>query len=104
MVKREHASRAGKVLQKIEEEKKINSLCPVCYSHNIAYINTMRRPTNWLSAAVTFFLGSIALMPEQRYHCFHCRANFSNRWMPGIIKQGKVKCKTCPTAVHTFTR
>ena len=76
MVKREHASRAGKVLQKIEEEKKINSLCPVCYSHNIAYINTMRRPSNWFSAAVTFFLGSIALMPEQRYHCFHCRAEF----------------------------
>lgn len=76
MVKKEHFQRAGRLLQRIEEEKKINRLCPDCFSHNVEFINTMRKPVNWLSAIVTFFLGDFAMMPEQRYHCFHCGAEF----------------------------
>ena len=76
MVAQNHLQKASFVLQKIDEEKKINRLCPSCFSHNIEYINTMRKPLNWLSALVTFFLGDLALMPEQRYHCFHCGTEF----------------------------
>lgn len=76
MVKKEQLQRAGVMLQNMEDEKKSNRLCPKCFSHNVAYINTMRKPMNWLSAIVTFFLGDIALMPEQQYHCFHCHTEF----------------------------
>lgn len=76
MVKKEQWQRATTLLQRMEEEKKVNRLCPRCLSHNVAYINTMRKPLNWLSAAITFFLGDFALMPEQIYHCFHCKAEF----------------------------
>jgi hypothetical protein len=76
MVKFDQLQRVGSLLQSMEEEKKENCLCPTCYSHNVEYINTIRRPMNWLSAIVTFFLGDFALMPEQRYHCFYCGAEF----------------------------
>ena len=76
MVKQDHLNRASSVLQRIAEEKKENRLCPHCFSHNVEYINTMRTPVNWFSAAITFLLGDIALMPEQRYHCFHCGKEF----------------------------
>jgi len=76
MIAQEQWQRASLVLQSIAEEKKINRICPRCLSHNVEYINTMRKAVNWLSAVVTFFLGDFALMPEQRYHCFHCGAEF----------------------------
>jgi len=82
MVAQNHLQKASFVLQKIDEEKKVNRLCPSCFSHNIEYINTMRKPLNWLSALVTFFLGDLALMPEQRYHCFHCGAEFDQPLNP----------------------
>lgn len=76
MVKKDQFQRADSMLQKIAEEKKATRVCPHCFSHNVEYINTLRKPVNWLSAIVTFFLGDLALMPEQRYHCFHCGAEF----------------------------
>ncbi|HET7897953.1 MAG TPA: DUF2007 domain-containing protein [Flavisolibacter sp.] len=82
MVSKNHLQKAGFVLQKMAEEKKVNRLCPQCYSHNIEYINTMRKPVNWLSAAITFLLGDLALMPEQRYHCFQCGAEFDQPLNP----------------------
>ncbi|HET7896963.1 MAG TPA: DUF2007 domain-containing protein [Flavisolibacter sp.] len=82
MVSQNHLQKAGLVLQKMAEEKKVNRLCPRCYSHNIEYINTMRKPVNWLSAAITFLLGDLALMPEQRYHCFQCGAEFDQPLNP----------------------
>ncbi len=82
MVKKEQLQRANFVLQEIEAEKKHNRICPKCFSHNVEYINTMRKPVNWLSAVVTFFLGDLALMPEQCYHCFHCGAEFKEPLEP----------------------
>ena len=83
MVSKDQLQKAGFVLQKMAEEKKASRLCPDCFSHNIEYINTMRKPVNWLSAVVTFLLGDFALMPEQRYHCFHCGAEFEKPLEPG---------------------
>lgn len=83
MVKQDQLQKAGLVLQRMAEEKKSSRICPKCYSHEIEYINTMRKPVNWLSAAITFFLGDFAIMPEQRYHCFHCGAEFDKPLEPG---------------------
>jgi hypothetical protein len=76
MVKQEQACQANHLLTRMAEEKKVNRLCPHCFSHNVEYINTMRKPVNWLSAIVTFILGDFAIMPEQLYHCFHCGKEF----------------------------
>ena len=76
MVNKEQLPEAINILKRIEEEKRSNRSCPRCGSHNIEYINSMCKPVNWLSAAITFFLCDYAIMPEQRYHCFHCGAEF----------------------------
>lgn len=73
MVRDSQAEKASYVLRKIAEEKKEQISCPACESTNVEYINTVRKPVNWISAAVTFLLGDLALMPEQRYHCFDCK-------------------------------
>ncbi len=72
MVDKEQEEEAIAILKAIEAERRAQMKCPKCKSGNVEYINTMRKPVNWLSAAVTFFLGDVALMPEQRYHCFTC--------------------------------
>ena len=76
MVQKDQLQKATAVLTAIKEERKSHLICPQCSSHDIEYINTMRKPVNWLSAAITFLLGDYALMPEQCYHCFHCGAEF----------------------------
>ena len=72
MVHRNQLQKASYILKVIEEERRENMACPDCNSTNVEYINTIRKPANWLSAAVSFFLGDYAVMPEQRYHCFNC--------------------------------
>jgi DNA-directed RNA polymerase subunit RPC12/RpoP len=72
MVNQLQLQKATYILKVIEEERKEQISCPKCNSNDVEYINTMRKPANWLSAAATFFLGDYAVMPEQRYHCFHC--------------------------------
>ena len=72
MVNQTQFERASAFLATIVAEKRKNVLCPKCGSSEVEFINTMRKPVNWLSAAATFFLGDFAVMPEQRYHCFHC--------------------------------
>ena len=72
MVNAAQQKKATYILHEIEEERKEAMACPKCFSRDVEYINTMRKPVNWLSAATSFLLGDYAIMPEQRYHCFHC--------------------------------
>jgi DNA-directed RNA polymerase subunit RPC12/RpoP len=72
MVNGRQLQRATYILKVIEEERKEQIRCPKCSSHDVEYINTIRKPVNWISAAATFLLGDYAIMPEQRYHCFSC--------------------------------
>jgi DNA-directed RNA polymerase subunit RPC12/RpoP len=72
MVSSAQAEKASYILRMMEEEKREQISCPSCGGSNVEYINTVRKPVNWVSAAVTFLLGDLALMPEQRYHCFDC--------------------------------
>jgi transposase-like protein len=76
MVNSAQAEKASYILRMMEEDKREQINCPSCGSSNVEYINTVRKPVNWVSAAVTFLLGDLALMPEQRYHCFDC----GNEW------------------------
>lgn len=72
MVDQTQQKKAAYILNVIEEERREKIACPKCNSHDVEYINTMRKPVNWLSAAASFLLGDYAVMPEQRYHCFNC--------------------------------
>lgn len=72
MVAEDQVFKAGCVLQTIDEEKKVNRLCPHCFSHNVEYISTLHKPANWLSIVVNFLFGSF----KQTYHCFYCGEDF----------------------------
>ena len=72
MVEAAQFEKASGILKSFEQERKQNIACPKCKSLDVEYINTIRKPVNWLTAAATFLLGDYAVMPEQRYHCFKC--------------------------------
>ncbi|HVF80566.1 MAG TPA: DUF2007 domain-containing protein [Flavisolibacter sp.] len=72
MVNKNQWQRALDLLTAFERERKKKIKCPWCSSEEVEYINTMRKPVNWLSAAISFLAGDVAVMPEQRYHCFTC--------------------------------
>jgi hypothetical protein len=73
MVNAAQTEKASYILKVIEEERKQQVSCPACGGNDVEFINTIRKPVNWFSAAVTFILGDLALMPEQRFHCFTCK-------------------------------
>ena len=82
MVAEDQQKKAAYILNAIDEERREKIRCPRCNSQNVEYINTMRKPVNWLSAAVSFFLGDYAVMPEQRYHCFACGNEWEEKDLP----------------------
>lgn len=82
MVEESDVQAATEILQQIKVEKRQANTCPKCGSHDVEYINTMRKPINWLSAALSFFAGDVAVMPEQRYHCFTCGCEYEKKEEP----------------------
>ncbi len=72
MVNKDQFHQANTLLKQFEAERKSKIICPNCNSHDVEFINTIRKPANWFSAALSFVLGDMAVMPEQRYHCFKC--------------------------------
>jgi DNA-directed RNA polymerase subunit RPC12/RpoP len=76
MVNGAQAERAAGILKALEKQKRDAYACPNCGSHNIEYVSTPRKATNWLSAIATFFLGDFAMAVDKVYHCFDCSFEF----------------------------
>src|SRR5688500_540342 len=72
MVAEEDIEDAKKIIADWQDEKKKSYACVQCGSHNIEYVSTPRKVSNWLSAIATFFLGNYALATDKVYHCFDC--------------------------------
>lgn len=65
------------IYQKIEQERKLKIECPKCKGHNIELVSTPRKASNWITAIITFILGSYALTTDKVYHCFDCGHEFA---------------------------
>jgi predicted RNA-binding Zn-ribbon protein involved in translation (DUF1610 family) len=76
MVAKEDAKKAREILARIAEEKKLTLICPQCGSHNIEFVSTPRKASNWLTAISTFFLGDYAIALNKVNHCFDCKHEF----------------------------
>jgi DNA-directed RNA polymerase subunit RPC12/RpoP len=76
MVVKDQLERATDLLKQFYEEKKKKLACPYCNSSNIEMVSTPRKPGNWLSVLLGFFLTSYAMPVEQVYHCFSCTKEF----------------------------
>lgn len=72
MVAESAQGEARQVLEQIAQEKRSRLVCAKCGSHNIEYVSTPRKASNWLSAFVSFFFGDYAIAPDKVYHCFDC--------------------------------
>jgi hypothetical protein len=76
MVSEKQVIKAREILENLRAEQKASVTCPRCGSHNVELISTPRRALNWLSAMVTFFLGSYAIATDKVNHCFICGHEF----------------------------
>jgi predicted RNA-binding Zn-ribbon protein involved in translation (DUF1610 family) len=72
MVAADDIEDAKKIITDWQTEKRESYTCVKCGSHNIEYVSTPRKISNWLSAIATFFLGNYALAADKVYHCFDC--------------------------------
>jgi len=76
MVADDQIEKATDLLSQFQEQKRKQFSCPYCGSNNIEYISTTRKAVNWLSAILTWSLGSYAIGVEQVWHCFNCSKEF----------------------------
>lgn len=79
MVVKDAAQRAWEILQELKKEQQQKIVCPKCNSHNLEFVSTPRKASNWLTALVTFFTGDFAIAPDKVYHCFDCGHEFSQK-------------------------
>ncbi|MBM3416055.1 MAG: DUF2007 domain-containing protein [Bacteroidetes bacterium] len=76
MVSKDEAQKALDILNTLRREQKAAVTCPKCGSHNTELVSTPRKAMNWVSALVTFFLGSYAIATDNVNHCFDCGHEF----------------------------
>jgi hypothetical protein len=72
MVVVDELEEARNILKTIKEERTGAFVCRKCSGHNVEYISTPKKPSNWLYAFLSFFLGDFAFAPGKVYHCFDC--------------------------------
>ncbi len=76
MVPESDLERTREVLQSLETAKQQNTVCPKCNSHNVTFVSTPRKVSNWLSVLLGFFVLSYAMPVDKVYHCFDCGHEF----------------------------
>lgn len=72
MVAEEQQRDALQLLQEFEAARKNSRACVNCGSHNVEYVSTPRKASNWFSALASFFFSDYAIAPDKVYHCFDC--------------------------------
>ena len=76
MVRKDDYPKAVELFQKIEHDRKQQIGCPKCKGHNIELVSTPRKASNWITAIITWVIGSFALTTDKVYHCFDCGYEF----------------------------
>ncbi len=79
MVEKESAERAIKILQDLRREQKASLSCPKCGSHNIEFVTTPRKASNWFSALWGFLTFTVAMPVDKVYHCFDCGHEYNEQ-------------------------
>lgn len=79
LVLKEEAQQAWEILQALKKEKQAAVACPKCGSHNLEFVSTPRKASNWFTAIATFFISDYAVALDKVYHCFDCGHEFSKK-------------------------
>ena len=67
--------KAHEILALNDDQKKKAMACRKCGAENVAYIS-VAKPSNWITAFLTFIFGNYAAAPDKKYHCFTCGFEF----------------------------
>jgi hypothetical protein len=76
MVPATDAMKVLQILRNINKEIKAKFSCPKCNSHNLEFVSTPRKLSNWISVLTFGIFASYAPAVEKVYHCFDCEAEF----------------------------
>lgn len=87
MVEKQNAQQAFEILQDLRQEHKASLSCPKCGSHNIEFVSTPRKASNWLSALIGLFITNYAMPVDKVYHCFDCGHEFDEEKKQDISKE-----------------
>jgi DNA-directed RNA polymerase subunit RPC12/RpoP len=79
LVLKEEAQQAWEILQALKKEKQATVACANCGSHNLEFVSTPRKASNWFTAIATFFISDYAVALDKVYHCFDCGHEFSKK-------------------------
>ncbi|MDR0794028.1 MAG: DUF2007 domain-containing protein [Chitinophagaceae bacterium] len=78
VVPQSQEQRAKELMGEYLAEQREVIVCPKCHSHNIEFVSTPKKASNWLGSLLGFFLASYAIPVEKVYHCFDCGFEFEN--------------------------
>ena len=78
MVKEEDLPRALEIFKETENNRKQAVECPNCKGHNIEFVSSPRKASNWISAIFGFMFANYAMPAGKVYHCFDCGHEFGN--------------------------
>jgi predicted RNA-binding Zn-ribbon protein involved in translation (DUF1610 family) len=76
MVTEIQAERARSILNEVAQQHKASVICPQCGSHNVEFVSTPRKASNWIGAFFGFLFGNYALPVDKVSHCFDCGHEF----------------------------
>lgn len=63
------------LIDAFEQQGRQRQQCPSCGSLDVQYISRPG-PTNWITALLSWLIGSYAVGANKVYHCFHCGKEF----------------------------
>lgn len=76
IIREEDAEEVNKLLEKIDEEYRMNAVCPKCGNHTIEQISK-QTTGNYFTAFLSWFLGDFA-MSKKIYQCSICKYESEN--------------------------
>lgn len=76
MVKKDDYTRALEIFKETENNRKQAVGCPNCKGHNVEFVSSPRKTSNWISAIFGFMFVNFAMPADKVYHCFDCGHEF----------------------------
>jgi DNA-directed RNA polymerase subunit RPC12/RpoP len=76
MVPQDQAQQAVELMKAWDNEYNQSASCPKCGSHDFVVVPQAANPANWLTAIVTWMLGSYAISTKEVFKCNNCGTEF----------------------------
>jgi len=78
LITKQDFGRAYEIFREVENNRKQAIECPKCKGHNVEFVSTPRKATNWISANTHFFSWGLCLDVGKVNYCFDCGHEFVN--------------------------